>query len=76
MEVTTIGIDLAKSVFAVSGADSRGRVVIRRQLRRAQVLGFMRGLSRGVVGRQRAERSPAERFEVRSAQKVLVPRVF
>jgi hypothetical protein len=31
MEVTTIGIDLAKSVFAVSGADSRGRVVIRRQ---------------------------------------------
>ena len=44
MEITTIGIDLAKSVFAVSGADSRGRVVIRRQLRRAQVLGFMRGL--------------------------------
>jgi hypothetical protein len=32
MEVTTIGIDLAKSVFAVSGADSRGRVVIRRQI--------------------------------------------
>jgi transposase len=50
MEVTTIGIDLAKSVFAVSGADSRGRVVIRRQLRRPQVLGFMRGLPRCVVG--------------------------
>ena len=50
MKVTTIGIDLAKSVFAVSGADSRGRVVIRRQLRRAQVLGFMRGLPRCVVG--------------------------
>src|SRR5258708_25659722 len=50
MEVTTIGIDLAKSVFAVSGADSRGRVVIRRQLRRTQVLGFMRGLPRCVVG--------------------------
>jgi transposase len=49
-EVTTIGIDLAKSVFAVSGADSRGRVVIRRQLRRAQVLGFLRGLPRCVVG--------------------------
>ena len=41
MEVTTIGIDLAKSVFAVSGADRRGRVIVRRQLRRAQVLGFM-----------------------------------
>src|ERR1700680_743849 len=50
MEVTTIGIDLAKSVFALSGADSPGRVVIRRQLRRAQVLGFMRGLPRCVVG--------------------------
>src|ERR1700694_1129668 len=50
MKVTTIGIDLAKSVFALSGADSPGRVVIRRQLRRAQVLGFMRGLPRCVVG--------------------------
>jgi hypothetical protein len=60
MEVTTIGIDLAKSVFAVSGADSRGRVVIRRQLRRTQVLGFMRGPPRCVVGwgwRQRVEGS-------------------
>ena len=37
MEVTTIGIDLAKSVFAVSGADRRGQVIVRRQLRRAQV---------------------------------------
>src|SRR5208282_2490035 len=50
MEITTIGIDLAKSVFAVSGADSSGRVVMRRQLRRAQVLNFMRGLPRCVVG--------------------------
>src|SRR5260370_35724850 len=50
MEVTTSGIDLAKSVFAVSGADSCGRVVIRRQLRRAQVLGFRRGMRRCVVG--------------------------
>ena len=38
MEITTIGIDLAKSVFAVCGADSSGRVVMRRQLRRAQVV--------------------------------------
>jgi transposase len=50
MEITTIGIDLAKSVFAVCGADSRGRVVMRRQLRRVQVLNFMRGLPRCVVG--------------------------
>ena len=50
MEVTTIGIDLAKNVFAGCGADSSGRVLMRRQLRRAQVLSFMRGLPRCVVG--------------------------
>ena len=50
MEVTTIGIDLAKNVFAVCGANSSGRVLMRRQLRRAQVLSFMRGLPRCVVG--------------------------
>ena len=49
MEVTTIGIDLAKNVFAVCGAESSGRLVMRRQLRRAQVLSFMRGLPRCVV---------------------------
>ena len=38
MEVTTIGIDLAKNVFAVRGADGSGRVVMRRQLRRVQVV--------------------------------------
>ena len=50
MEITTIGIDLAKSVFAVSGADRRGKVVMRRQLRRAQVLEFMGKLGPCVVG--------------------------
>jgi len=48
MEVTTIGIDLAKNVFAVCVTDGSGRVVMRQQLRRAQVLGFMRGLPRCV----------------------------
>jgi hypothetical protein len=33
MEVTTIGVDMAKNVFAVRGADSGGRVVMRRQLK-------------------------------------------
>jgi transposase len=50
VEIRTVGIDLAKSVFAVCGADMRGRVVMRRQLRRAQVLNFMRGLPRCVIG--------------------------
>ncbi len=50
MEITTIGIDLAKSVFAVSGADRHGRVVVRKQLRRPQVTGFLRMLRPWVVG--------------------------
>lgn len=50
MEITTIGIDLAKNVFAVSGAERRGRVVVRKQLRRAQLMGFLRTLRRCVVG--------------------------
>jgi hypothetical protein len=46
MEVTTIGIDLAKNVFAVRGADGSGRVVMRRQLRRVCRCSAMRGLPR------------------------------
>jgi hypothetical protein len=38
MAVTTIGIDLAKNVFAVRGADVSGRVVMRRQLKCVQVV--------------------------------------
>jgi transposase len=39
-EVRTIGLDLAKSVFQVHGADASGHVVFRKQLRRRQVLEF------------------------------------
>ncbi len=37
MKVTTIGIDLAKSVFQVHGVDERGKQVISRQLKRDQL---------------------------------------
>ena len=50
MEITTIGMDLAKNVFAVSGADAAGKVVQRRQLRRNQVLGFLNRQKPCVVG--------------------------
>jgi transposase len=39
-EVTTIGLDLAKNVFQVLGVDASGRALVRRQLRRSQVLPF------------------------------------
>ena len=38
--VTTIGLDIAKSVFQVHGVDAIGNVVIRRQLKRRYVLAF------------------------------------
>ena len=39
MKITTIGIDLAKNVFQVHGVDERGKVGLRKQLRRDQVAG-------------------------------------
>jgi len=49
-EVTTIGLDLAKHVFQVHGVDASGAVVLRKQLRRGQVVAFFAALPRCVVG--------------------------
>ena len=48
--VTTVGLDIAKSVFQVHGVDARGNVVVRRQLRRRQVLPFFKKLPSCLVG--------------------------
>ena len=48
--VTTIGFDIAKSVFQVHGVDAAGQVVIRRQLKRRQVIGFFQKLRPCLVG--------------------------
>ena len=48
MDVTTIGLDLAKSVFQVHGVDAAGQTVVRKQLRRRQVLPFFRKLAGAV----------------------------
>jgi transposase len=50
MEVSTIGLDLAKSVFQVHGVDGSGEVALKRQLRRGQVLGFFAKLRPCLVG--------------------------
>ena len=42
--ITTIGLDIAKSVFQVHGVDNDGKVVIRRQLKRRYVLAFFEKL--------------------------------
>jgi transposase len=49
-EVSTIGLDIAKSVFQVHGVDAAGQVVIRRQLKRRYVLAFFERLPPCLVG--------------------------
>ena len=48
--VTTIGLDIAKSVFQVHGVDAGGRMVIRRQLKRRYVLTFFQKLPPCLIG--------------------------
>jgi transposase len=50
MEITTIGLDLAKSIFQVHGVDATGQVVVRRSLRRGQMLPFFARLPSCLVG--------------------------
>ena len=50
MQVTTIGLDLAKNVFQVHGIDAAEKVVVRKQLRRSQVLEFFKALPPCLVG--------------------------
>ena len=48
--ITTIGLDIAKSVFQVHGVDADGNVVLRRQLKRRYVLAFFQKLPPCLVG--------------------------
>jgi hypothetical protein len=48
--ITTIGLDIAKSVFQVHGIDAQGKVIVRRQLKRRHVLAFFQKLPPCLVG--------------------------
>jgi transposase len=50
MQITTIGLDIAKNVFQVHGIDASERVVVRKQLRRSQVITFFEGLPPCLIG--------------------------
>ena len=50
MQVTTIGLDLAKNVFQVHGIDATEKVVVRKQLRRGQVIAFFEALAPCLIG--------------------------
>ncbi|HYB05482.1 MAG TPA: IS110 family transposase [Methyloceanibacter sp.] len=50
MKVTTVGLDLAKNVFQIHAVDERGKVVLRKQLKREQVAPFFAKLAPCLVG--------------------------
>lgn len=50
MNATTIGLDIAKQVFQVHGVDRAGKTVLRKQLKRGQVLAFFANLPPAVIG--------------------------
>lgn len=50
MNITTLGIDIAKTVFQLHGTDGRGKVTLRKRLRRSQLLAFMQQLPPCLVG--------------------------
>lgn len=50
MEITTIGLDLAKNVFQVHGINGAGGVVVRKTLRRAQMMQYFTKLAPCLVG--------------------------
>ena len=50
MQVTTIGLDIAKNVFQIHGIDAAEKVVVRKQLRRSQVLEFFKALPPCLIG--------------------------
>src|SRR5689334_12063134 len=50
MKVTTVGVDLAKNVFQIHAVDERGKVIVRKQLKRDQVAAFFAKLEPCLVG--------------------------
>ena len=69
MQVTAIGLDLAKNVFQVHGIDAAENVVVRKQLRRGQVMAFFEALAPCLIGMAAREARPGEgRFNIYERQ--------
>ena len=54
-EITTVGLDLAKNIFRVHGVDATGAAVLRKRVRRSQVLAFFGHMPRCVAGMEACE---------------------
>lgn len=50
MKITTVGVDLAKTVMQIHGVDAQGRVAVRKQLKRGQVLAYFANLPPCLIG--------------------------
>src|SRR6186713_1315731 len=50
MQITTIGLDIAKNVFQIHGIDGAEKVIVRKQLRRGQVMAFFEALAPCLIG--------------------------
>ena len=57
MKITTAGIDLAKAVFQVHGVDEHGKVGLRKQLKRKDVLSFFANLEPCLIGMEACGRA-------------------
>ena len=62
MQITTIGIDLAKTVFQVHAVDLDGKAVVRKRLRRVEMLSFFTGLEPCLIGME-ARRTLADAMD-------------
>ena len=68
--ITTIGLDIAKSVFQVHGVDAGGQAIVRRQLKRRSVLAFFEKLPPCLVGIEAAPRRTIGRANSRHGHTV------
>jgi transposase len=57
MDITTVGLDVAKQVFQVHGIDAHGKVVVRKQLRRKEVVEYFTKLALCEIGMEAYSRS-------------------
>ena len=77
MKITTVGIDLAKSVFQVHGVDERGKALLRKQLKRSEVLKFFANLPVCLIGMEAcgsAHHWARKLLELGHAVKLMAPR--
>jgi transposase len=73
MQLTTIGLDIAKNVFQVHGIDATEKVIVRKQLQRGQIIAFFEALARTCQMIRSTRVQKAERL--RAARRLLADEI-